>query len=386
MKMMRKDLKIGLVCQSSFSYAGGIQEHVLALAQHFKKRGLRVKILTPRSRVGEKYGREVSLVGGCLNFSGLIGTHATLSFADATTLQDYLETEKFDLLHLHNPFTPFLPWQTLERFNGPTVGTLHANLQSEESRFLPFAVDFLNLLVAPRLSRFIAVSQAARACLWPQYWPRTSVIPNGIDLRRFSPRQKPLPRWRDGCLNILYVGRFDERKGVMYLLEAFRKAQQSRAASLRLLLVGNGSLLSLCREKVRREKIKNVVFCGYVSREDLPHYYATADIFCSPAIFGESFGMVLLEAMATGKPVVAFDIAGYREVLVGEGARFLVAPKDTEGLARKLLELAESEKLRSEMGEWGRVEAEKYSWDKVGEQVLTVYREALGGDKGNEYH
>ncbi len=381
MKSLR-GLKVGLVCPFSFSYPGGVQEHVKSLAMFLQKKGINAKIIIPRAGSREDYGPGTSLLGGCFSLP-LLGSQTNISFAAAPSVQEFLSAEKFDLLHFHNPFSPFLPWQILENFEGPSVGTLHANPDSEESRVLPFMLDFLNMTVAPKINRFIIVSGVARQVLWKKYYPLTTTIPNGIDLKRFRLGVPPIKKWRSasGRINILYVGRIDERKGLPYLLAAFKRLQTETDIPLRLLVAGEGELKHSCQKTVAREKIKNVVFLGYIRAEALPNYYASADIFCSPAVFGESFGVVLLEAMASGLPVVAFANNGYREVLTGEGARYAVKVKDVALLAAALKTLVENPEERLRMRAWGLAEVKKYSWAVVGEQVLRVYREALAAKR-----
>ena len=255
-------------------------------------------------------------------------------------------------------------------------------MRGGDSGVVPFLLDFLNLTTGPKIARYLAVSSVAREVLWKKYWARTTIIPNGVDTRRFRPNAAPREKLKDKYLNILYVGRIDERKGLTYLLDAFKKVQNETAVPIRLLIAGTGELEKLCRQKVKKEKIRNAVFLGYIKEAELAKVYAEADIFCSPAIFGESFGVVLLEAMASGLPVVAFANEGYREVLTGPASRLAVKVKDVSALCAALKEVVENAPLRQELREWGLREVrEKYSWDKVGEQVLGVYREALAGGK-----
>lgn len=375
---------MGLVCPYSFSYPGGVQEHVRGLYRFLKGKGWRVRLLLPRHHPGEYYGKDVALLGGCFTLPAF-GSKTNVSFAEASTLRAFLDKEKFDLLHFHNPFSPFLSWQILENYTGVGVATLHANTENERNGALPFLLAFLNLTLAPKIGHFMAVSRVAREILRPSFWGKISLIPNGVDLRRFHPKVTSLPKWRGKILNILYLGRIDERKGLPYLLDAFKILKKDHAG-LRLLVGGEGELKKTCQEKVKKERIDGVKFLGFVKDKELPHLYASADIYCSPAVYGESFGVVLLEAMAAGKPVAAFDIEGYREVLTGPAARFLAPAGEVEELARVLAELVENESRRREMGEWGRAEVRaKYDWEVVGEQVLAVYREALE-EKRKEYH
>ncbi|MEK7611687.1 MAG: glycosyltransferase family 4 protein [Patescibacteria group bacterium] len=376
-----KGLKVGIVCPFSFSYPGGVQEHVRSLYAFLKKKGLRPKILLPRQKSRENYGPDTYLLGGSFTLPAF-GSKSCLSFADGGQIQALIEREHFDLLHFHNPFAPFLSLQILDSYSGISVATLHASMRGGDSGVVPFLLDFLNLTTGPKIARYLAVSSVAREVLWKKYWARTTIIPNGVDTRRFRPNAAPREKLKDKYLNILYVGRIDERKGLTYLLDAFKKVQNETAVPIRLLIAGTGELEKLCRQKVKKEKIRNAVFLGYIKEAELAKVYAEADIFCSPAIFGESFGVVLLEAMASGLPVVAFANEGYREVLTGPASRLAVKVKDVSALCAALKEVVENAPLRQELREWGLREVrEKYSWDKVGEQVLGVYREALAGGK-----
>jgi phosphatidylinositol alpha-mannosyltransferase len=147
-------------------------------------------------------------------------------------------------------------------------------------------------------------------------------------------------------------------------------------------VVGEGPLKDDCQKWVERNRLENVVFEKAIKEKDVPFYYKTCDIYCSPAIYGESFGIVLIEAMASGIPVVAFANTGYRTVLEkGRGKRFLVKPRDYKTLAKKLEILIKNPGLRQEMGDWGLKEAQKYSWSKIADRVLAFYE--LAGKKRN---
>jgi len=155
----------------------------------------------------------------------------------------------------------------------------------------------------------------------------------------------------------------------------FKSILKRKYQDLRLIVAGDGPERENCKKFVTENNLKNVVFLGNIGKE-LPSLYATCDIFCAPSIFGESFGLVILEAMASGKPVVGFANEGYKELMKGKkGEKFLAKPKDFRELAQKIEILIKNEKLRNELGEWGRKEAQKYSWEKVAEKVLNFYRD-----------
>jgi phosphatidylinositol alpha-mannosyltransferase len=228
-----------------------------------------------------------------------------------------------------------------------------------------------------RLHGKIAVSKPAMefACSYfPGYY---NIIPNGVDVEHFSPNVSPIEKFCDGKLNILFVSRLEKRKGLNYLLEAFKQVKQEIPNS-RLIIVGPGTRLRRGYERgVKRSGLKDVVFTGLVSYEELPRYYKTADVFCAPATGRESFGIILLEAMAVGKPIVASNIEGYASVLAHNVEGLLVPPADKEMLARALISLLTDEALRREVGARGRVKALEYSWERIAQDVLKYYIRVL---------
>jgi phosphatidylinositol alpha-mannosyltransferase len=290
-----------------------------------------------------------------------------------------LEKEKFDILHFHN-FTPPFAWQILEKSNCLNVLTLHANPRG--SKFLyhfPGLLDLWRKMINRKIDGLIGVSSLTLKGFENFQGPKT-VIPNGIDLTEFNPEAPKVKKYDEGQrkINLLFVGRIEERKGLIYLLKAYqflaRNLPPKLAERLRLLIVGEGPLKKECQRFVREQGLREIYFEGEKTNQELVSYYNTADIFVSPAIFGESFGLVLIEAMACGKPVIAFAIEGYKEVLTGKGARFLAKPRDSQSLAEKLEILIKNEKLRKEMGRWELKEAQKYSWPKVSKKVLDFYQ------------
>jgi phosphatidylinositol alpha-mannosyltransferase len=170
------------------------------------------------------------------------------------------------------------------------------------------------------------------------------------------------------------VGRIEERKGLIYLLEAYNLLKPLYN-DIRLIIVGDGILKQSCLDYTRANRLKDVHFEGAKNDLELKKYFSTCDIYCSPAIFGESFGIVLLEAMAMGKPVCGFANSGYQELLKNtKGEEFLALPKDSSGLAEKLEILIKSKSLRQEMGNWGLEHVKQCSWGKIAKQVLDFYK------------
>jgi phosphatidylinositol alpha-mannosyltransferase len=201
------------------------------------------------------------------------------------------------------------------------------------------------------------------------------VIPNGIDVEQFAPGHAPIRHLRDDSVNILFVGRLEKRKGLGDLLRAYR-AMHERIPRARLIIVGDGPLRGRVESYVSRHKLPNVVMAGYVPQTVKPRYYASADIFCAPATGAESFGIVLLEALASGLPVVATEVPGYMSVLEPGRDSITVPPKNWRELAASLVILARDTELRRRLGEFAVQKAPRYSWKSVASEVLEVYNEA----------
>lgn len=375
-------MKVALISFHSFYQPGGIKRHILGLAKEFRKRGVEVKIIIPRRKRHENYGKDVILLGTSFPVvTAGTKTDLVVNF-NPLAIENVLKKEKFDILHFHN-FTPPSALQILERSESLNILTIHANI--EKSEFLKrLGVLYLcKRIINWKIDGLIGVASLNLKGAEDFKKPKI-VIPNGIDLDRFHPEVSGLRKFSDppdklarGAskkINILFLGRIEERKGLIYLLRAY-KILEKNFSNLRLIIGGEGPLKSDSEKWVKKNKLKNVVFEGRVREERAPAYYASCDIFCSPAIFGESFGLVLVEAMACGKPVVAFANEGYKGVLGNtKGARLLVRPKNYRTLAKKLEILIKNQELRGEMGRWGIGEAKKYSWQKIAGQVLSFYQ------------
>jgi phosphatidylinositol alpha-mannosyltransferase len=279
-----------------------------------------------------------------------------------------LEIERFDILHLHEPFVPFLSLVLLRESRSINIATFHAyagwSLASE------FGKRMLGRF-ARRLNGRIAVSAAARHFA-DRYFPGDyKVIPNGVDLTRFA-NARPITRYRDGTLNILFLGRFEPRKGVMYLLKAYRQLRQ-RGYDCRLLLAGAGPQEREIRRYIATRRLTGVELLGRISEEDKVRYFATADVYVSPATGQESMGVVLLEALASGTPIVCSDIHGYRSVVRRGEQGLLVPPRNVTALADAIGELLSDPAMRTRMSESARDRAVQFGWDNIAAKVEEYY-------------
>lgn len=370
-------MKICFVSAHPMTYPGGVQNHILSLKKEYEKRGHEVKIIYAKDKSSKERKKDEILFGRAVYIRGN-ASRANLSLKFNTgNIKETLEKEDFDVLHFQN-FGIFLPWQVLRasrKIKGKralNILTLHAFWDA--SRMLKILSGFFSSYFLPRFDALITVSEPVSKQI--RYNGISEIIPNGIDLKNFSPEGEKIKKFCDDKINILFVGRIEERKGLAYLLKAF-EILKAKYKDIRLIVVGDG----FDRKKMERfteyRKIQDVFFEGEVTNEDLPRYYRTADICCFPAIFGEAFGIVLLEAMASGKPIVAFSNAGYKEVLTGKGKDFLVEIKNIKGLSQKLERLIQNKKLREGLGYWGREEAEKYSWFKIASRTLNFYDKVI---------
>jgi phosphatidyl-myo-inositol alpha-mannosyltransferase len=371
-------MRIAQVSPYDISATGGVQEHIRHLSTHLRLLGHVVWVIAPASADLDDPDRHILRVSETIveiPFSGSIAP-ITLSPQVYRRVKSILKRYQFDIVHLHEPLTPLLPLAVLRHSKAVNVGTFHAYRESHavyeySKRFLS---PFMN-----RLDGKIAVSLAAHDAI-SQYFPdHYEIIPNGINFMDFSgPHVDPITTYQDGRSNILFVGRLEKRKGFKYLLEAFVKIKAIRP-EVSLLVVGGYDRddrtphVQFCREN----RLHGVRFIGYVVSELVPSYYRTADVFCAPSTGFESFGIVLLEAMAAGVPIVASDIPGYRSVMTHGREGLLVPPGNSDALAEAILQLLGNPSLRRQMAECGRETARNYDWGRVARHVEAYYEQLI---------
>jgi phosphatidyl-myo-inositol alpha-mannosyltransferase len=373
-------MKLALVSPYDFAYPGGVTEHVANLAEQFLGRGHEVHIVAPSSddeaepiasvdAPVHRIGRVVSIPA-----NGSVA-RITLSLRSYLQAKRLLQEQQYDLVHLHEPMMPALPLTVLRHSNTTNVGTFHA------FRNTPLTYFYGKPILRPffrKLHGHIAVSSAARDFVGEYFPADFRVIPNGIDFPRFNTRYPPLEQLADDRPTVLFVGRLEKRKGLRFLMRAWPLVLE-RQPDARLVVVGRGRPLEGYRRFAARQgwSPSDVVFAGYVSAEDLPRYYQSCDVFCAPNTGQESFGIVLLEAMAAGAPIVASDIPGYRDVVSHGEEGLLVEPKRPGAIADGLCRLLGNPELRASMRRAGADKAQAYDWPRVASQVLEYYDEVL---------
>jgi phosphatidylinositol alpha-mannosyltransferase len=362
-------MKIGLVSPYVYPLPGGVTQHVRFLYENLRLRGHDVRILTSSHGLQRTSEGDVIRLGKGFSMpaNGSVGT-ITVSPRYVSQVRDLLDRERFDVLHFHEPFVPFLSLVILRESKSVNIGTFHA--YGGWSPAYEFGSRSMKRY-AERLHGRIAVSAAARHFI-ERYFPGDyKVLPNGVDVDRYR-RAVPLARWQDGTRNILFVGRFEPRKGVLDMLKGFRILRRT-GFECRLLLVGGGPQEREARRYVATRRLQGVHFLGRVSDDEKAQLFRTADVFVSPATGRESFGIVLLEAMAAGAPIVASDIHGYKGVVRRGREALLVPPKDHKELAVALGRLLADRDLAQTMAQNGPRRAEEFSWPRVTAKVDDYY-------------
>lgn len=373
-------MKIGLVCPYSITKGGGVQEIVYAMQYELNKRGHDAYIITPRPQdySGSEH-QKIIFVGGAADFNTPLHTTIQVSASVSESIERMLEEEQFDVLHFHEPWVPMLSMQILSRSNAVNVATFHAKLpETMMSRTMAKVVTPYTKPILKYIDALTAPSDAAAEYVCSLTDQPVAIIPNGID-GRFTPPKV----FRDNRKHksILYVGRLEGRKGVNHLLHAFQRINE-RHPDVSLVIAGDGTDRAKLEMLADDLQLKNVEFRGYVSDEEKIKLLRSSDLFCAPAIYGESFGIVLIEAMACGLVTVAGDNAGYESVMNGLGALSLVNPRHHAELARRLELLLYETDLRKLWRSWAAAEVPQYSYERIVDQYVQVYEEAVDAKRG----
>ncbi len=362
-------MRIALVCPYDWSVEGGVRTHARQLSQRFREWGHAVTVYAPASDPEAADG-EVMVMGTPHRVPAL-GSVARITFSWLyRQVRAELRKSQFDIVHLHEPLAPLLPYFFLRHSNAINIGTFHA---AYEGRHMYGYTRPLTRRWFDKLHGRIAVSPAARRLVSAYFPGEFTIIPNGIDFEFWARPREPWPEFQDGKKNILFVGRPEKRKGLDYLLRAYLMLRKRRE-DIRLIVAGAGDF-SRYQEKLAG--YDDIVFRPNVPYDELPRYHYTADVMCCPNTGGESQGYVLMEALATGRAVVASDIEGFAGVVTDGEHGVLVPPRSAARLAGAINELLDDEKRRRELGTRGRERASEYSWETVAARVLEYYRQVM---------
>jgi phosphatidylinositol alpha-mannosyltransferase len=361
-------MRIVQVCPYDWAAPGGVQVHVRQLASHLRGLGHEVLVISPGSRALAADG--VLIIGRPvpIPFNGSVAPIAP-NPAVIGALKRSMTVFRPDVVHVHEPFTPSTAMYATLRADAPVIATFHAN--AEQSRLVSIAAPALRV-VWKRIAAKVAVSNAAASFVRRYFQGDVRVVPNGVDIGLFAhvePAELPPGRW------ILFVSRLEPRKGLGVALRAFKLVAE-RVTDARLAVVGEGRERSIA-DTLEPGIRDRVLFLGQVPYHDLPPYHAAADVFLAPALGGESFGYILVEAMSAGLPVVASAIPGYDEVVRDGVDGLLVPPSDPPAFAAALERVLTDPELAARLAESGQERAREFSWDRVAARLQEVYAGVL---------
>ncbi len=372
---MDRPLKIGLFSPYDHAVPGGVQSHISELAGQFRSWGHEVRVVAPSSSPSAiedpdfvPMGRPVPVPS-----AGSVA-RVSLSVWLRPRIRGLLNRERFDILHSHEPLVGYVPFgavRLVDTHSTVNVATFH----SYRGRRAWWAIGsdrLANPLLNPLHGR-IAVSEPASEFINKHFPGDYRVIPNGIRVDDFA-FASPIPELMDGKINLMFLGRLEKRKGLRYLLTAYSKLKWDWP-ELRLIVVGGGNPDAESYRIMSERNLQDVIFTGRVSDEMRARYFKSAHVYCSPATGNESFGIVLLEAMAAGTPVVATDIRGYASVVNHGHDGFLVPPKDEDALAQAIQALIKDPELRARLSENGARTADTFRWERVASRVMDYYNE-----------
>ncbi|MEV5503808.1 glycosyltransferase family 4 protein [Nonomuraea fuscirosea] len=361
-------MRVGIVCPYSWDMPGGVKQHIDDLAQALIAQGHEVSVIAPAADDDELppyvtgAGRAIPVP-----YNGSVA-RMSFGFLSAARVRRWVRTGEFDVLHIHEPLIPSLGVLACWAAKGPIVATFHASFT--RSRAIAVAEPLLRSALE-KLSGRIAVSDAARKSLVEQFGGDTVLIPNGVTVSRYT-EAEPLDGWGPDGTTLGFLGRMDEeRKGLPILLDAFNLLAAERP-EVKLLIAGPGDAKDVY-DRVRKPFHDRVTVLGMVSEADKIRAYHSVDVFCAPNTRGESFGIVLAEAMASGATVLASDIPAFRRVL-GEGqAGALFTNGDPASLAREAAALLGAPERRAKLAAEALVAVRKYDWSTVARDVVRVY-------------
>ena len=376
-------MRVALVSPYSWSYPGGVARHIEGLASELLATGHDVRVLAPSDPPGRPSAllhrgvapQQRELPDWLVPLGGTVGWPANGAMSNLAitpravcALRRELASGDFDVVHVHEPVAPVLSWDALTYARAPLIGTFHCYSEAKAAHAAAVLAGARRKI--NRLHVRIAVSEAAEWTARRFYGGRYRIIPNAVTV---PPDGAPAPRrtMPGDPLRIVFVGQAVERKGLPILLRAFEALRAEVAATLTVVGVERDELGPLVMD------MRGITALGRASEADKQQALREADVLCAPSLGGESFGIVLAEAFAAGRPVVASDIAGYRDVVTHGRDGLLVAPGDPVALAENLRELAFSPDERIRLAENAARTAERYAWPRVAEQVTEAYEDAL---------
>lgn len=368
--MISRKLRVGIVCPYSWDFPGGVQNHVRDLAEFLISNGHYVEVLAPATE-SEDLPKYVVSAGRAISIP-YNGAVARILFGVVANnrVRSWIHEGDFDLIHLHEPAIPSLSLLACWAGEGAMVGTFHAAAKYQKAIV---AIGPILEPVIEKLSARIAVSESARLTLTAHLETDAIVIPNGIyadNYRDGSPRTE----WQGNTIG--FLGRFEEdRKGLPVLLDALPIISRF-ISNIRVLIAGPGDSEEVL-EKVDPQLRHRIEFLGQISEEDKADFLASVSLYIAPNTGGESFGIILAEAMAGGAAVVASNIPAFADVLGNGLYGALFESEDSESLAKVIIDLLRDDAKRGDLAAAGALHAQRFDWSQVGEEIFEVYELAM---------
>lgn len=361
-----------LICSDAYyPHPGGVSEYMHFLAKYLRRLGNDVVILAPKYPTVYNDDSHVKRIGRCYLFRANRATitvtiHPKLPFL----VRDYIRKQNFDIIHTNGPLAWNLPYWAFHYSKAVNIVAFHTAFTG--INLYKFAKVIFKHRFQKKMHGAIYGSKTAWKTTHPHFPLPYRIIPYGVDIERFNPGVPVLDKFPDNVPKILFLGRLDPRKGLDHLLAAYPLIKKKIPEAI-LIVVGSGPSIERYKNSIPAKLRDSVFFEGHVPAQLIPRYYATCDVYVSPATGGETFGIVLTEAMATGKPVAASNIPGYNEVIKHGVNGLLFDFKSPDDIADKVSKVLLDNKLRKRLSKGGRAFAQKVSWQNIARQVLDYY-------------
>ena len=364
-------MKICIVCPYGIDSPGGVWNHVFNLTQQLKKKKIKYILITPESKTNIHDHNNHYKIGKTFNInSGGSKSQITLSPFINNQVKELISKYKPDIIHLHEPFAGSLPISFLLNSETINIATFHSN---KGTNLYKFGLNNIFKPLEKKLHGRIAVSQTAKNFINTYFQNNYEIIPNGIN-REFFIKAKKINKITDNKLNIIFIGRNDHRKGLATLIKSLKR--YTFDFSIRLIILGN---------KITNLKINNIEIInpGFVSESTKAEYLQSSDILCAPSLNKESFGIILLEAMASNTAIIASDIQGYNEIITNNFNGLLIEPNNIYQLAQSIKKLYDDKIQRQKLINNANLYIKNLNWDNISDKIINTYKNTLYNKKSS---
>ena len=358
-------MKICIVCPYGIDSPGGVWNHVFNLTQQLKKKKIKYILITPESKTNIYDHNNHYKIGKTFNInSGGSKSQITLSPFINNQVKKLISKYKPDIIHLHEPFAGSLPISFLLNSETINIATFHSN---QGTNLYKLGLNNIFKPLDKKLHGRIAVSETAKKFINTYFENIYEIIPNGINTEFFI-KAKKINKITDNKLNLIFIGRNDHRKGLNTLIKSLKK--YTFDFSIRLIILGN---------KVNNLKINNIEIInpGFVNESTKAEYLQSSDILCAPSLKKESFGIILLEAMASNTAIIASDIQGYNEIITNNVNGLLIEPNNTNQLAQSIKKLHDDKNQKQKLINNGNSYIKNLNWDNISDKIINVYKNNL---------